>query len=331
MNTKKYSLVLRACNADMSSKNDFIWPTSGLVEAPDWEPTNDYGNGLHGWLHGHGDGEASNYWSNDCKWLVIKVKNKHIIDLEDKVKFKKGTVVFCRDRKGATDYILDNDPIAPTKPVIGAMITTGDHSTSISGDFGTSISGNFGTSISSVWGTSISGDFGTSISGDNGTSSSSYKGTSTSGDYGTATSGHKGTSTSGDHGTSTSGEYGTATSGYHGSSTSGDYGTSSSGHYGTSTSGDHGTSSSGAHSTSTSGAHGTSTSGDYGTSTSGHQGTSTSGQRGKATSGEDGTIIIKYWKNGRYYSKVGHIGEDGLEPNVAYKLDEKHNFIEVIA
>ena len=295
MNTKKYALVLRACNADMSSKNGFIWPTSGPVEAPDWVPTDECGNGLHGWLHGHGDGSVSDYWLDDCKWLVVKVKNKHIIDLEGKVKFKKGTVVFCGDRKGATDYILANDLIAPTKPVIGAFITTGDHGTSTIGDHGTSISGAHGTSISDYYGTSTSGDHGTSTSGDHGTSTSGYRGTSTSGYCGTSTSGDRGTSTSGYMGTSTSGVDGTSTSGYGGISISGDYGTS------------------------TSGVGGTSTSGDYGTSTS--------CDGGKATSGEDGTIIIKYWKNGRYYSKVGHIGEGGLEPNVAYKLDEYHNFV----
>ena len=295
MNTEKYSLVLRACNADMSSKNSFIWPTSGLVECPDWKPTNDCGNGLHGWLHGHGEGSVGDYWRDDCKWLVVKVETKHIIDLKDKVKFKKGKVVFCGDRKGATDYLIANDPIAPTKPVIGAFITTGVHGTSTSGYRGTSISGNCGTSTSSNRGTSTSGDYGTSTSGYRGTSTSGYRGTSTSSNRGTSTSGAHGTSTSGVGGTSTSGDYGTSTSSYGGISISGDYGTS------------------------TSGVGGTSTSGDYGTSTS--------CDGGKATSGVLGTIIIKYYKNERYYSKVGHIGEDGLEPNVVYELDANHNFV----
>ncbi len=271
MNTKKYSLVLRACNADMGSRNGFVWPTSGLVECPDWKPTKECGNGLHGWLHGHGGGGVSDYWSDDSKWLVVKVKNKHIIDLRDKVKFKKGNVVFCGDRKSATDYLIANDAIASTNPVIGAFITTGAYGTSTSG----------------------------------------YGGTATSGFKGTSTSGHNGTSTGGHYGTSTSGTYGTSISGVRGKSTSGDYGTSTSGDYGTSTSG----------------VHATSTSGDHGTSTSGYNGTSTSGRYGTSTSGHNGTIIIKYYKNGRYYSKVGHIGEDGLEPNVAYKLNDSFEFV----
>ena len=67
--------------------------------------------------------------------------------------------------------------------------------------------------------------------------------------------------------------------------------------------------------------------GNKGTSTSGDFGTSTSGVSGIATSGAKGTIIIKYINYNRYYSKVGHISEGGLEPNVAYKLDENHNFV----
>ncbi|WP_445081510.1 DUF7666 domain-containing protein [Martelella alba] len=43
-------LVLRTCNSDMTSRNDFVWPESGLVECPDWEPTEECGNGLHGLL-----------------------------------------------------------------------------------------------------------------------------------------------------------------------------------------------------------------------------------------------------------------------------------------
>ena len=127
------------------------------------------------------------------------------------------------------------------------------------------------------------------ISGDNGTSTSGYKGTSTSG--------FNGTSTCGDRGTSTSGDFGTSTSGFKGTSTSGHYGTS--------------------------------TSGDVGTSTSGDKGTSTSGHYGTSTSGDKGTLIIKYWDKINKRSKVAtaYVGEDGIEPNVPYKLDENNKFV----
>lgn len=62
--TPKSVLVLRACNNDMSSQKGFVWPTSGSVEAPDWDKVPLCGNGLHGWLHGHGNGNTSQYWDD---------------------------------------------------------------------------------------------------------------------------------------------------------------------------------------------------------------------------------------------------------------------------
>ncbi|EME90703.1 S-antigen family protein, partial [Pseudomonas aeruginosa PA21_ST175] len=44
--------------------------------------------------------------------------------------------------------------------------------------------------------------------------------------------------------------------------------------------------------------------------------------KGTATAGEKGEIRIRYWdeKTERYRTVIGYIGEDGLEPNVPYKL-----------
>jgi len=129
-----------------------------------------------------------------------------------------------------------------------------------------------------------------------------------------------------------SGDYGTSTSGDYGTSTSGDYGTSTSGYYGPSTSGDYGTSTSGARGTSTSGDYGTSTSGDYGTSTSGYYGTSTSGDHGTSTSGNLGEIRIRWWdsKSSRCRTEIAYVGENGIEPNVAYVLDGTHKFVKKV-
>jgi hypothetical protein len=129
-------------------------------------------------------------------------------------------------------------------------------------------------------------------------------------DYGTSTSGNNGTSTSGEFGTSMSGRHGTSTSGYKGTSTSGYKGTSMSGDCGTSTSGD----------------CGTSTSGYKGTSMSGDCGTSTSGDCGTSTSGNGGEIRIKYDDGKRFRTKIGYIGEDGLLPNVPYRLNSHNEF-----
>jgi hypothetical protein len=195
--------VLRCCAADRSSRNGFVWPESGPVVAPDWDPIPEFGRGLHGWARGEGDVSVSDYHADPtAKWLVVRVRTSEIVDLKGKVKFPRGTVVYCGDRDGAVAKIKKKHPVA-------ACV--------------------YGTSTSGYGGTSTSGYGGTSTSGDRGTSTSGYGGTSTSGYGGTSTSGYGGTSTSGVYGTSTSGYGGTSTSGYGGTSTSGDRGTGQAG------------------------------------------------------------------------------------------------------
>ncbi|WP_199914108.1 hypothetical protein [Pseudomonas aeruginosa] len=133
------------------------------------------------------------------------------------------------------------------------------------------------------------------------------------GAYGTATAGDWGTATAGDEGTATAGNWGTATAGYKGTATAGDEGTATAGNWGTATAGDWGTA--------TAGYKGTATAGDWGTATAGYKGT--------ATAGEKGEIRIRYWdeKADRYRTVIGYIGEDGLEPNVPYKLNADRKFV----
>ncbi|WP_334017944.1 hypothetical protein [Pseudomonas aeruginosa] len=109
------------------------------------------------------------------------------------------------------------------------------------------------------------------------------------GAYGTATAGYKGTATAGYKGTATAGYKGTATAGY----------------------------------------KGTATAGNGGTATAGYEGTATAGYEGTATAGEKGEIRIRYWdeKADRYRTVIGYIGEDGLEPDVPYKLNADRKFV----
>ncbi len=66
-----------------------------------------------------------------------------------------------------------------------------------------------------------------------------------------------------------------------------------------------------------------------GTSTSGYRGTSTSGDGGTSTSGDGGTLVVKRWDAtaGRFRLVVGYVGEGGIEPNVAYRLDAAGLFV----
>jgi len=76
-----------------------------------------------------------------------------------------------------------------------------------------------------------------------------------------------------------------------------------------------------------SGDYGTATAGYKGTASAGNSGTATAGYKGTASAGDYGIINIKYWDENRYRYKIGYIGEDGLLPDVLYKLDDNFNFV----
>jgi hypothetical protein len=71
---------------------------------------------------------------------------------------------------------------------------------------------------------------------------------------------------------------------------------------------------------------GMATAGHNGTATAGDHGTATVGNYGTATAGEMGRISILYWDGNRHREVTGYIGENGLEPNVPYKLNDKREF-----
>jgi hypothetical protein len=197
------ALVLRTCAADMTAFGGFVWPTSGHVECPDWDATPRCGGGLHGLLWGEG---GAGYLSvdKDAKWLVVEVAVADVVDVGgDKVKFPRGVVVFCGDRRGATDYIYAN----------------GGHGRKV--HFGTATAGVCGTATAGDRGTATAGVGGTATAGDRGTATAGYSGTATAGDSGTATAGYRGTATAGDRGTATAGDSGVATAGDRGTATAG--------------------------------------------------------------------------------------------------------------
>jgi hypothetical protein len=183
-------LILRTCNADLTSYGGFVWREAGSVEAPDWDPEPECGNGLHGWLWGEGDGDLGK-WEPDARWLVVSVEKSTIVDLDGKVKFPRSEVVFCGDRADATAYLAAN--------------------------------GGAGKAI--IAGTATAGDGGTATAGDAGTATAGDAGMATAGDAGTATAGSRGTATAGDAGTATAGDAGMATAGYGGTATAGEDGT----------------------------------------------------------------------------------------------------------
>ena len=160
--TTETVLVLRTCAADMSAYGGFVWPESGPVECPDWDPAPECGNGLHGALWGEGDGNLLD-WSEDARWLVIEVPAHTVVDLGGKVKFPRGNVVYCGDQSGATAYIQ-----RPCRAVIGGTATAGVRGTATAGDHGTATAGVRGMATAGRYGTATAGDPGTATAGEGG-------------------------------------------------------------------------------------------------------------------------------------------------------------------
>ena len=196
--TEGKALMMRTCASDMTSDHGtFTWPESGPVEAPDWNPQAECGQGLHGLLWGAGSARLLD-WDADAKWLVVEVDTADIVGLGDKVKVPAGVVIYAGERHIAASLISAHAPA--------------------------------GTRV--IAGTATAGYAGTATAGYRGTATAGYRGTATAGDAGTATAGYAGTATAGDAGTATAGDAGTATAGYRGTATAGDEGTATAGNEG---------------------------------------------------------------------------------------------------
>jgi hypothetical protein len=278
--TDERVLVLRLCRADMTSQNGFRWPESGAVEAKDWKPTKECGNGLHGWLWGEGDHCSCNYFDGG-KWLVVSVLASECIDLGGKVKFPRGEVVHCGDQASATAFIKAH-PAAKDRKIIGGTASAGDLGTASAGDRGTASAGYRGTASA----------------GDRGTASAGYRGTASAGDRGTASAGYRGTASAGDLGTASAGDLGTASAG--------DRGTASAGYRGTASAGDLGTASAGYRGTASAGYRGTASAGDLGTASAGEEG---------AIVIRYWSEVDKRWR-----LAVGYTGENGIENGKRYHV-----------
>jgi hypothetical protein len=92
MEDNNFVLVLRTCDKDLRGFNEFQWPESGFVEAPDWNPEPVCGYGLHGLLWGEGSHDYLD-WGESARWLVCKVEASSIVDLSGKVKFPRCEVI----------------------------------------------------------------------------------------------------------------------------------------------------------------------------------------------------------------------------------------------
>ena len=231
---KYRALMLRTCHSNLTSYEGFQWPKKGFVEAPDWSPEKECGNGLHGLLWGAGDLELLNHTRGGLKWMVCTVDTRTVVDLGGKIKVPHAWVTLVSDdRDTAIAFLAAKAPagysIPWAKVTGGDNVTVGLKGTATVGSGGTATAGDGGTATAGYKGTATADDYGTATAGDSGTAIAGYKGTATAGCDGAAVAGKDGTATAGQRGTATAGRRGTAIVGYDGTAITGEDGTAKAG------------------------------------------------------------------------------------------------------
>jgi hypothetical protein len=312
-----YVLCLKSLPPSLKAHGGFKWPESGHIAAPDWKPTKECGNGLHAFLWGCGDSSVAYIKGSDAKWLVLRVKEKDIVDLYSKVKFPECEVVFCGERDIAVSIVMHHAPTGTA--VMFANITGGDGETVTGGDYATVTGGDYATVTGGKYATV------------------------TVGDHANATGGDHANATGGDHATVTVGKYATVTGRLGARVTGGDYATVAGGKYANVTGGDHANATGGDYATVTVGDHANATGGDHATVTGGYRSTVTGGHRSIVTGGKyanvtggigarvsggyGATLMLEYSDESKNKKKA--VGVDGkvIIPGVKYRLNDAHEFV----
>ena len=147
-------LVLRTSNADGTSHHAsrFQWPAEGPVEAPDWNPRAGCGGGLHGLAWGTGGFTLDTV---DALWQVVEVGVTDLVNLGDKVKFRRGIVVHSDTDMAEAVALIADHPLAAGLQVAHATRTAGRSGTATAGYWGTATAGDWGTATAGDWGVLI--------------------------------------------------------------------------------------------------------------------------------------------------------------------------------
>ena len=259
-NPKTESLVLRACRADLTSRNGFSWK-SKHIKAPDWSSAPECGGGLHGWLDGQGDPDVWGHRDDD-KWLILAVKTSTVVDLGGKAKFPAARTLYVGSKVETTSLLAS---ILPGVPVMFVNLTGGNRSTLTGGNRST-LTGGYGSTLTGGYGSTLTGGYGSTLTG---------------GNYATLTGGNRSTLTGGNYSTLTGGDGSTLTGG------------------------------------------------DGSTLTGGDGSTLTGGYGSTLTGGNYSTLQIKWWDHAAFRCRIAtaYVGENGIEANTAYKLDDNYQFI----
>jgi hypothetical protein len=223
---KGQALVLRKCyrkEGKLTTRNNFIWPEKGPVEAPDFKPTFQCGHGLHGLLWGAG---SPGYLDGDT-WLCVLVDADpdNLMtgqgELTDKCKFRAALDVSVGElsevigniQRYAPAGTLINFAIQGCKEDSESTQTAGHKSTQTAGHKSTQTAGDESTQTAGDWSTQTAGDWSTQTAGDWSTQTAEDWSTQTAGDWSRQTAGDKSTQTAGYKSTQTAGDWSTQTAG----------------------------------------------------------------------------------------------------------------------
>jgi hypothetical protein len=123
-------LIVKCVAKSGKSYGDFQWPleVGAGVEAPDWDPKPERGGGLHGWPWGLaiGDGKDPIWDNTQATWLVFGARPEDVVDLQGKVKTKRGTIRYVGDWHGAMLHILGGQIRLVQARADGAASATGE-------------------------------------------------------------------------------------------------------------------------------------------------------------------------------------------------------------
>jgi len=203
----------------------FKWPVGPdavgqTVTAPDWNPDNECGGGLHGLLWGQGAVCQLHGRTEFIEWQVVEVApSSPVVDLDGKVKTQSVIIRFSGASPiEACAFLKAHLPegVVPSFDWVGdgcRTIAVRRSGNAIAGKGGTAISGDYGKSEVDEGGTAISGEFGYSYS--------KTGGESIAGDYGFASTWSGGKATVGDKGHAHAGRDGVAVAGACGSAEAG--------------------------------------------------------------------------------------------------------------
>ncbi len=176
----EFEYVLKQVSPTMTAHGGFVWPESGPVSCPDWDPAPRCGGGLHGWLRGEGNGSLADT-SPECKWLILRVRKSEIVDLDGKVKFPRAEVLACGPRH---EIVAEIRSLCPDASVIFSTVAKCNLQAAAAGYHGQASAGNYGQASAGYRGQASAGNYGQASAGNYGQASAGNYGQASAGDGG---------------------------------------------------------------------------------------------------------------------------------------------------